>query len=93
MPRSPWRWTLSAVRAVRDVLQLAANRRHAKAVQALSVRQPIHDSRSETIIMPLLPGSSQKVIQENIRRLIAEGYTPQEAAAIAYAEARKRKRK
>jgi uncharacterized protein YoaH (UPF0181 family) len=41
--------------------------------------------------MPLLPGSSQQVIHENIRRLIAEGYTPQQAAAIAYAEARKRK--
>ena len=57
------------------------------------MRQPIHHGRSEAIIMPLLPGSSQQVIQENIRRLIAEGYTPQQAAAIAYAEARKRKRK
>jgi len=41
--------------------------------------------------MPLKPGSSRATIQENIRRLITEGYTPQQAAAIAYAEARKRK--
>jgi biotin operon repressor len=41
--------------------------------------------------MPLKPGSSRATIQENIRKLIAEGYTPQQAAAIAYAEARKRK--
>lgn len=41
--------------------------------------------------MPLKPGSSRATIQENIRRLIAEGYTPQQAAAIAYAEARKRR--
>jgi hypothetical protein len=40
--------------------------------------------------MPLKPGSSRAIIQENIRKLIAEGYTPQQAAAIAYAEARKR---
>jgi hypothetical protein len=42
-------------------------------------------------IMPLKRGSSRATIQENIRRLIAEGYTPQQAAAIAYAEARKRR--
>jgi hypothetical protein len=81
---------MPTVRAVRDVLQLTANRRHAKAVQALPVRQSFHDSRSEAAIMPLKPGSSRATIQENIRKLIAEGYTPQQAAAIAYAEARKR---
>jgi hypothetical protein len=78
------------VRAIRDQLQLTANWRHAKAVQALPVRQSIHDSRSEAVIMPLKPGSSRATIQENIRKLISEGYTPQQAAAIAYAEARKR---
>ncbi len=90
MPRGTWRWTVSAVRAVCNVLQLTADRRHAKAVQALPVRQSLHDSRSEAAIMPLKPGSSRATIQENIRKLIAEGYTPQQAAAIAYAEARKR---
>ena len=40
--------------------------------------------------MPLKPGSSRVTIQANIRKLISEGYTPQQAAAIAYAEARKR---
>jgi hypothetical protein len=81
---------MSTVRAVRDQLQLAANRRHAKAVSALPVWQSIHNSRSEGAVMPLKPGSSPATIQENIRKLIAEGYTPQQAAAIAYAEARKR---
>ena len=90
MPRGTGRWTLSAVRAVRHVVQLTTNRRHAKAVSALPVRQSIHDRRSEAAIMPLKPGSSRATIQENIRKLIAEGYTPQQAAAIAYAEARKR---
>ena len=90
MPRGTWRWTLSAVRAIRNQLQLTTNWRHAKAIQALPVRQPIHHRRSEAAIMPLKPGSSRATIQENIRKLIAEGYTPQQAAAIAYAEARKR---
>lgn len=81
---------MSTVRAIRHVVQLAANRRHAKAVSALPVRQSLHDSRAEAAIMPLKPGSSRATIQENIRKLIAEGYTPQQAAAIAYAEARKR---
>ncbi len=90
MPRGTWRRTVSTMWAVRDVLQLTTNRRHAKAVSALPVRQSIHDSCSEAAIMPLKPGSSRATIQENIRKLIAEGYTPQQAAAIAYAEARKR---
>jgi hypothetical protein len=90
MPRSAWRRVMSTVRAIRVQLQLTANRRHAKAIQALPVRQSIHDSRSEAAIMPLKPGSSRVTIQENIRKLIAEGYTPQQAAAIAHAEARKR---
>jgi hypothetical protein len=90
MPRGTGRRTVPTVWAVRNVLQLTANRRHAKAVQALPVRQSLHDSRSEAAIMPLKPGSSRATIQENIRKLISEGYTPQQAAAIAYAEARKR---
>ncbi len=81
---------MSTVWAVRNVVQLTANRRHAKAVQALPVRHSLLDSCSEAAIMPLKPGSSRATIQENIRKLIAEGYTPQQAAAIAYAEARKR---
>jgi hypothetical protein len=76
--------------AVCDQLQLTTDRRHAKAVSALPVRQSIHDRCSEGAVMPLKPGSSRATIQENIRKLIAEGYTPQQAAAIAYAEARKR---
>jgi hypothetical protein len=91
MPRGTGRRALSAVRAIRNVIQLAANRRHAKAISTLPVRQSIHDSCPEAAIMPLKPGSSRATIQENIRKLIAEGYTPQQAAAIAYAEARKRK--
>lgn len=34
--------------------------------------------------MPLEPGSSQTVISENIRREIAAGKAPKQAAAIAY---------
>jgi uncharacterized protein YoaH (UPF0181 family) len=41
--------------------------------------------------MPLKPGGSKQTIAENIRRLISEGYSPQQAAAIAYREARKRR--
>ena len=41
--------------------------------------------------MPLKPGRSKQTIAENIRKLIREGYTPKQAAAIAYDEARKRK--
>lgn len=42
--------------------------------------------------MPLKPGSDKKTIQDNIRELIASGYDPKQAAAIAYAEARKHKK-
>lgn len=37
--------------------------------------------------MPLEPGSSQAVISENIRREIAAGKDPKQAAAIAYSVA------
>jgi hypothetical protein len=39
--------------------------------------------------MPLFQGDSQEIIQMNIRKLISEGYSPSQAAAIAYAEAEK----
>jgi hypothetical protein len=39
--------------------------------------------------MPLFQGDSQTVISMNIRKLISEGYSPQQAAAIALAEAEK----
>ena len=39
--------------------------------------------------MPLKPGSSQQVISENIAELIKAGHKPDQAAAIAYKEARK----
>lgn len=45
------------------------------------------------VTMPLFQGDSQTVISMNIRKLIDEGYTPQQAAAIAYAEAEKYKQK
>lgn len=34
--------------------------------------------------MPLIQGYSPEAIQANIRKLIAEGYSPQQAAAIAH---------
>ena len=37
--------------------------------------------------MPLKKGSSKETIEENIRKLIAEGRDPKQAAAIAYREA------
>jgi hypothetical protein len=44
--------------------------------------------------VPLKKGSSQPTISQNIRKLIKEGYSRQQAAAIAYAQAGKtRKRK
>ena len=39
--------------------------------------------------MPLFQGDSPQSIQMNIRKLIEEGYSPEKAAAIAYAEAEK----
>lgn len=39
--------------------------------------------------MPLKPGSSKKVIQENIRKLIREGKPRGQAIAIAHTNARK----
>lgn len=37
--------------------------------------------------MPLAGGSSAETIRANIAKLIAEGYPPDQAAAIAYAAA------
>lgn len=42
--------------------------------------------------MPLKRGSSQQTISENIKKLISEGYSPKQAAAIAYDTANKTKR-
>lgn len=42
--------------------------------------------------MPLKSGSSDKVISENIRRLIKEGYPRRQAIAIAYRKAGKDKK-
>jgi hypothetical protein len=43
--------------------------------------------------MPLFQGDSQAVIQMNIKKLIDEGYTPQQAQAIALSEAAKFKKR
>ena len=43
--------------------------------------------------MPLFQGDSQASIVMNIRKLISEGYSPQQAQAIAQAEAAKSKKK
>jgi len=43
--------------------------------------------------MPLFQGDSQQIIQMNIRKLINEGYSQEQAIAIAYAEADKYKQK
>jgi threonine synthase len=42
--------------------------------------------------MPLFQGDSQEIISMNIRKLISEGYSAEQAAAIAYAEAEKYRR-
>lgn len=42
--------------------------------------------------MPLVYGSSKKEIKENIRRLIAEGKSTEQAIAIAYALAGKKRK-
>lgn len=39
--------------------------------------------------MPLFQGDSQEIISMNIRKLIHEGYSQQQAQAIALAEAEK----
>ena len=41
------------------------------------------------IKIPLLKGYSPETISANIRKLIAEGYSPEQAQAIALEEARK----
>ena len=43
--------------------------------------------------MPLKQGSSKKTVQENIKKLIEEGYKPEQAVAIAHSEANKSKSK
>lgn len=43
--------------------------------------------------MPLMPGRSKQVIAKNIRTLIREGRPPKQAAAIAYEESRKRRKR
>lgn len=43
--------------------------------------------------MPLAKGSSKKTIQANIDKLIKEGYDAKQAVAIAYANAKKGKKK
>ena len=42
--------------------------------------------------MPLYKGSSQETVSKNIRKLMAEGYTREQAIAIAMNQKRKRKR-
>lgn len=55
------------------------------------MRQLVHHGDPKGERMPLKPGRSKQTIAENIRKLIREGYTPKQAAAIAYEEARKHK--
>jgi len=43
--------------------------------------------------MPLIQGSSEKNIHENIKKLIGEGYKRKQAVAIAYSKAEKAKSK
>ena len=39
--------------------------------------------------MPLFKGDSPQIIQMNIRKLVEEGYSNEQAVAIAYSEAEK----
>ena len=55
------------------------------------MRQLVHHGDPKGERMPLKPGQSKQAIAKNIRKLIREGYTPKQAAAIAYDETRKRK--
>lgn len=57
------------------------------------MRQPLQHHHQEAGPVPLKPGRSKQTIAENIRKLIAEGYPPKQAAAIAYEEARKSRRR
>ena len=43
--------------------------------------------------MPLFQGDTPAIIVMNIRKLISEGYSPQQAQAIAQAEAAKSRKK
>jgi len=43
--------------------------------------------------MPLQKGKSQKTISANIRKLTIEGYPSKQAAAIAYSQASKSRKK
>ena len=43
--------------------------------------------------MPLLRGSSKSVIQENIRKMISEGYPENRAVAAAYRQAGKSRKR
>jgi len=43
--------------------------------------------------MPLKKGGSKRTIQENIKKLISEGHSPNQASAIAYNVAGKSKKK
>lgn len=43
--------------------------------------------------MPLKPGDGKTVISANIAELVRSGYDPKQAAAIAFSNARKSKKK
>jgi len=43
--------------------------------------------------MPLFQGDTQAIIAMNIRKLVSEGYSAQQAVAIANAEAAKSKKR